>query len=377
MPSSREVLTMNELKNELTELKRYFRKLLPTLHGDATVILYNREQLRAMIKYLNGITTRHVAFHFLFELLLIDDDENTVNMFTEHRCHLELYELFPELFAQIIIENYVDERDTECYKKVYQHFDKNLNTYFQWNRFQWREIIDLHRQEDMHYSIAESRSTFRGVLRNYMQNKYGSLRIDDKNYLQNKINWGKFKMKLFFSEVFSDGNRKKNRGENIPLKFYLENFVTFYHLHKKPMAFYFATVGIKFWENLIKNAKINIDRVGDECRLMSRSSTGRIIPKKIQFDSLIKFVATGKALENYKEWMEQNPQEVIRENLILQPYNYNGLKMFFHVYMQSKCNNFTKFDYAFIGHSKEFAAEYQCGAGDKMNYNGKCVNRIF
>ncbi|KAL5284609.1 hypothetical protein ACFFRR_006736 [Megaselia abdita] len=376
MPTSREIFTINELKSEMTEFRRYFRKLLPTVHGDSTVILYNREQLRAMIKYLNGISTRLVAFHFLFELLLIDDDETTGNLFTEPRCYFELYELFPEMFAQIILENYVDERDTECHKKIYELFDVNLNFHFQWNRFAWMEIIDLHRKEELYYLIAESRSSFVGVLRNHIQNKYGSLQIDDTNYLQNKINWGKFKMKLFFSEIYNDsGNR--NRRENLPLQFYLKNFIIFYHLHKKPMAFYFATIGVTFWENLIKNARINVNRVGQECRLMSRSSTGRIIPKKIPYDNLIKFVAAGKAFENYNEWTNQSKQEVIRENSILQPYNYNGWKMFFHVYMQSKCNNFNKFDYAFIGHSKKFAVEYQCGTGDNMNYNGKCDNRIF
>lgn len=376
IPSSREILTINQMKNELTEFKRYFRKLLPSIDGDSTVILYNREQLRAMFKYLNRVTTRQIAFHFLFELLLIDDDEATGNLFTQHRCYYELYELFPELFAQIILENYVNERDTECHKNVYEYFDRSLNNDYEWNRFMWKEIIDCHRKEEIYHSIAESRSTFRGVLRNYIQNKYGSLRIDNSNYLQNKINWGKLEMKTFLSEVYG-GYGKRMKRENLPLKFYLENFITFYHLHEKPIAFYFATVGIKFWENLIQNAKINVGRVGEECHLMSRSSTGRIIPKKIPYDSLIKFVASGKALENYKEWISENIQEVNWEQKILQPYNYNGLKMFFHVYMQSKCSNFSKFDYAFIGHSKEFTAEYQCRAGDKMNYNGKCVNRIF
>lgn len=376
IPPSREVFTINQLKSEMSEFRRYFRKLLPNVDGESTVILYNREQLRAMIKYLNRATTRHVAFHFLFELMLIDDDESTGNLFTEPRCYFELFELFPELFAEIILENYVNERDTECHKKTYQEFDRNLNTHYEWNRLAWKEIIDLHRKEEIYHSIAESRSTFRGVLRNYIQNKYGSLRIDDTNYLQNKINWGKLRMKSFFSEIFKDDSYRSKR-ENLPLKFYLENFVTFYHLHEKPMAFYFATIGVKFWENLIQNAQINIDRAGEECRLMSRSSTGRIVPKKLPHHSLIKFVATGKALENYKEWISENPQEVYWEERILHRYNYNGLKMFFHVYMQSKCSNFSKFDYAFIGHSREFTAEYQCSIGDKMNYNGKCVNRIF
>lgn len=373
MPSTREVLTMNDLKSDLTEFRRYFRKLLPTVSGDSTVILYNREQLKAMLKYLNGITTRQIAFHFLFELLLIDDDENTGNMFTEHRCYFELYEMFPELFAQIILENYVDERDEECHNSTFKLFDANLRDCFNWNQFDWWTIMELHRNEEMHYLIAESRSSFSGVLRNHIQNKYGNLRIHDTNYLQNKINWGKFKMKLFFS----DGGTNTKKRENIPLKFYLKNFIDFYHLHKKPMAFYFATIGVRFWENLIKNAGISIDRVGDACRLMSRSSTGRIIPKRIQFDSLIKFVATRKALENYKRWIGENPQEVIREDSILRPYNYSGLKMFFHVYMQSKCTSFSKFDYAFIGHSQEFAIEYQCSVGEQMNYKWKCVNGIF
>lgn len=373
-PTTREILTINELKSNISEFRRYFRKLLPNVDGESTIILYNREQLKAIIKYLNGTPTRHIAFHFLFELLLIDESENTSNLFTEDRCYVELYEQFPELFAQIVLENYVDGRDTECHRIIYEQFHRNISNNFKWNRFDWKDIMTAHKKEKIYYLIADSRSQFSSVIRSYIQTKYNTLRIDDLNYIQNKINYGKFKMKRFFNDIFKDSNWME---ESAPLEFYLMNFATFYHLHNKPMAFYYATIGIKIWENLIKNAEISIDKFHEPCRLMMHSSTGRVIPKKIPFDSLIKFVAAREALEYYKEWAAENTQEVFRENSILFPHNYSGLKMFFHVYMQSKCSSFREFDYAFMGHSKEFGSEYQCAIGEKLNYKWKCVNRIF